>query len=249
MKKLFNLFGYTVQGIDLRTGSDFKDHVVISDSDKDNIQDNIGYITKLYESQGRKIDIHSVVPDVCMGYDPKRGIGIDLHSLYLEQFNALKEQYKKSRKNQMTYIPPFEPRNTPYCQIEIYGTIFARNLRYILASRGLLRTDVSEATGIPEDLIENYMYRGSVPSRKELELIAKALDVNEYWLAGHDVTPEESEATKPPNNEEWRAEAIDLLCSQMKIISEASQADEPEELSALSNSMASIAGILIAYLK
>lgn len=127
----------------------------------------------------------------------------------------------------MTHIPPFESRKGPYSQIEIYSPIFARNLRYILASRGLLRADVSEMTGIPENLIENYMYRGSVPDRKGLELIAKALDVNEYWLAGHhDVTPETYDAKKLSGDKNRRSKVVDILYNQMESLSEAEYAVE-----------------------
>lgn len=126
----------------------------------------------------------------------------------------------------MTHIPPFEPRKSPYSQIEIYSPIFARNLRYILASRGLLRADVSETTGIPENLIENYMYRGSVPDRKGLELIAKALDVNEYWLAGHDVTPETYDAKKLSDDKNRRSKVVDILYNRMESLSVAEYAVE-----------------------
>lgn len=150
----------------------------------------------------------------------------------------------------MAYIPPFEPRNTPYCQIEIYSTFFARNLRYILASRGLLRADVSEMTGIPEDLIKKYMYSGLVPSRKELEIIAKALDVNEYWLAGHDVTPEESDATKPPDNKKRRSKVLDILYNRMESLSKACK-DTPDDLADLINLSVAMAEVAkaISYLE
>jgi len=126
----------------------------------------------------------------------------------------------------MTHIPPFEPRKSPYSQIEIYSPIFARNLRYILASRGLLRTDVSKMTGIPENLIENYMYRGSVPDRKGLELIAKALDVNEYWLAGHDGPLGTYDAKKLSDDKNRRSKVVDILYNRMESLSEAEYAVE-----------------------
>lgn len=150
----------------------------------------------------------------------------------------------------MEYIPPFEPRDNPYGQIEIYRPIFAMRLRYILSSRNLLRADICEMTGIPEDLVGKYVTGSLDPTRKKLELIAKALNVNEYWLAGHDVTPKASDTGKASSNEISYSQAIDILYKQMDfLLQESANTSDSIKLSCLSNSMSKVAEILLKYLE
>lgn len=133
---------------------------------------------------------------------------------------------------------------------------FAKRLEFALNFRGMKQVDLCAITDIPEIDMIQYLNGGYVPKRKELKRIAMALNVNEPWLMGwtvpltkYDGTPEMIVKEKPLGDKDQYSKTIDLLYSQMKIISEASQADEPEELSALSNSMASIAEIILKYIQ
>lgn len=88
------LFGYTVQGTDRRDGAGFEDHIMISDLDAKTPREHLDYITNLYNTQGFQVDKSGIISDEKPGYNPDKGVAIDLdlHQLYLEQLKALKEQ-------------------------------------------------------------------------------------------------------------------------------------------------------------
>ena len=92
------LYGYTVRGIDRRDNAGFEDHIVVSDLDVTSPCDHFTHIMNLYNMRGFQVDRADIIPDDKPGYDPEKGIAIDLdlHQLYLEQLKALKEQQNES---------------------------------------------------------------------------------------------------------------------------------------------------------
>lgn len=68
-------------------------------------------------------------------------------------------------------------------------------LREALSSRDIRPFELSSKTGIPKSSISQYMSGHVKPNGERIYLIAKALDVDEAWLMGHDV-PKEKHTNK-----------------------------------------------------
>lgn len=154
------------------------------------------------------------------------------------------------------YIAPQDLSNDS-CKRKQAPTTFSERLEYALKYRGMRQSDLAKESGITKSSISQYLNDGFEPTKKRLERIAKALDVNEPWLMGWDVpltkydgTPEEFPTAKDSRDEIKRSKAIDILYKQMESLSTASK--EPcdlMELSCLSNSMSGIAETLLKYLE
>ena len=65
-------------------------------------------------------------------------------------------------------------------------------LREAMDIRGLRSVDLVEKTGIPKVTISYYLSGKTVPRSDKLYLLAKALNVNEAWLLGYEVSMERS---------------------------------------------------------
>lgn len=63
----------------------------------------------------------------------------------------------------------------------------AERIRQGLELRRMKQSELVEATGIGKSSISTYISGAYEPKQKNIYLIAKALDVNEAWLMGHDV--------------------------------------------------------------
>ena len=96
------LYGYTVRGIDRRDNSPFEDHVVISDSDEAFYYDHLVYIMDFYNIRGLQVSRADIIPDEDPGYDPDKGVAIDLdlHQIYLDQLKAAKDQQNVSNSEE-----------------------------------------------------------------------------------------------------------------------------------------------------
>lgn len=64
-----------------------------------------------------------------------------------------------------------------------------------MAIRNMKQVDIIEATGINKGSLSSYISGKYEPKQTNIYKIAKALDVNEAWLMGHDV-PMERKSTK-----------------------------------------------------
>lgn len=69
----------------------------------------------------------------------------------------------------------------------------SERIKYALAKTGLKQTDLCKKTGIPKSAMSQYISGAFEPKQDRVELIAKALDVNEAWLMGFDVPMERLE--------------------------------------------------------
>ena len=67
---------------------------------------------------------------------------------------------------------------------------FQQRLKEGMKIRGLRQADLAEMTGLSKSRISHYMSGRYEAKQEALYLIAKALNVNEAWLMGHDVPKE-----------------------------------------------------------
>lgn len=70
------------------------------------------------------------------------------------------------------------------------GNNFQSRLLEGMNLRGLKQVDLAERTGLSKSRISHYTSGRYEAKQEALYLIAKALDVNEAWLMGHDVSME-----------------------------------------------------------
>ena len=64
---------------------------------------------------------------------------------------------------------------------------FSDRMREAMTIRGTKQVDLVRETGIDKGTISHYLKGNYEPKGSNLEKIARALDVNEAWLAGYDV--------------------------------------------------------------
>ena len=69
-------------------------------------------------------------------------------------------------------------------------------LREALEMRKMRPVDLSGRAGVPKGAISYYLAGKSQPKADRLYQIGKALDVNEAWLMGYDVSPERTDEQK-----------------------------------------------------
>lgn len=96
------LYGYTVRGIDRRDGADFEDHIVVSSLNGSDFNERAGSIERAYSLHGFIVSDKDIIPDEKPGYDPEKGIAIDLdlHQMYLDQLKAAKDQQNVSNSEE-----------------------------------------------------------------------------------------------------------------------------------------------------
>ena len=73
---------------------------------------------------------------------------------------------------------------------------FRDRLREAMEIRGMRSVDLVEKTGIPKVTISYYLSGKTVPRSDKMYLLAKALNINEAWLLGYDVSIERSPESK-----------------------------------------------------
>lgn len=73
---------------------------------------------------------------------------------------------------------------------------FRDRLREAMEIRGMRSVDLVEKTGIPKVTISYYLSGKTVPRSDKLYLLAKALNINEAWLLGYEVSIERSQESK-----------------------------------------------------
>lgn len=71
----------------------------------------------------------------------------------------------------------------------------AERLREGMELRQLKQVDIIEKTGINKGALSSYISGKYEPKQNNIYLLAKALDVNEAWLMGHDVSMERKMTT------------------------------------------------------
>jgi transcriptional regulator with XRE-family HTH domain len=69
-------------------------------------------------------------------------------------------------------------------------------IREALSIRNMRQVDLVEKTGIDKAAINNYVNNNYQPKQKALFAMAKALDVNEMWLAGYNAPMERDVADR-----------------------------------------------------
>ncbi len=74
-----------------------------------------------------------------------------------------------------------------------------------MAIRNMKQIDIIEATGINKGSLSSYISGKYEPKQTNIFKIAKALDVNEAWLMGHDVPME-----RKLNNTSYKPSSIDF---------------------------------------
>lgn len=75
----------------------------------------------------------------------------------------------------------------------------ANRIKEGLEARGMKQIDLASLTGISKSSISTYMTGEYEPKQKNIYKMAKALQVNEAWLLGHDVPMDITYSTIPPN--------------------------------------------------
>ena len=69
-------------------------------------------------------------------------------------------------------------------------------LREAMEMRGMRAVDLVEQTGIPKGTISYYLSGKTEPKNDRIYILAKALNINEAWLLGYDVSKERSPESK-----------------------------------------------------
>ena len=67
-------------------------------------------------------------------------------------------------------------------------------------TRGIKQADLCSMTGISKSTMSQYFKGLYEPSQVKIDLIARALDVNEAWLMGYDVQMERKQPTPAPED-------------------------------------------------
>lgn len=73
--------------------------------------------------------------------------------------------------------------------------IIAERLRIAMNLRKMRQVDIIQATGINKGSLSSYLSGKYQPKQTNIYLLAKALDVNEGWLMGHNVPMERMKET------------------------------------------------------
>ncbi len=90
---------------------------------------------------------------------------------------------------------------------------FHERLKYAMNLSGLTQTDLCQKTKIPKSAMSQYISGKFKPKDDRTYLLAKALNVNEAWLMGYNVSMEGKEINKPTDND--RLNEFIELCSQL----------------------------------
>lgn len=67
---------------------------------------------------------------------------------------------------------------------------FSKRLKAAMDKRGVSSTELSRRSGITRSNISLYLHGKSIPRDGNIKRIAEALNIDEYWLSGGDVSME-----------------------------------------------------------
>ena len=107
---------------------------------------------------------------------------------------------------------------------------FQERLKERMDELNLRQADLSEKTGLSKSRISHYINGRYEAKQEALYLLAKALNVNEAWLMGHDV-PKERNYTETESNSssEFEKTAVQVL----SILNKLNEIGQKKALSAL----------------
>lgn len=149
----------------------------------------------------------------------------------IDNFLARYDEEKENKK--MAYIPPLDLSNDSCKQENKTLTTFSERVKYALNLRHLSVSFVRRMLGVSETKMLKYLNGDFKPGKKELEQIARVLDVNESWLTGQDVpmtkydgTPEAFDTAKLSDDKNRRSKVVDILYNRMESLSDAEDAAE-----------------------
>lgn len=75
----------------------------------------------------------------------------------------------------------------------------AQRIKEAMSLRGLKQVDLVEKTGINKGALSSYISGRYIPKQNNLCILAKALNVNEYWLSGYNVPMDSAYIVKESN--------------------------------------------------
>lgn len=149
----------------------------------------------------------------------------------IDNFLARYDEEKENKK--IAYIPPLDLSNDSCKQENKTLTTFSERVKYALNLRHLSVSFVRRMLGVSETKMLKYLNGDFKPGKKELEQIARVLDVNESWLTGQDVpmtkydgTPEAFDTAKLSDDKNRRSKVVDILYNRMESLSDAEDAAE-----------------------
>lgn len=100
-------------------------------------------------------------------------------------------------------------------------------LRLAMDLKDMRAIELSEKTGIPKSAISQYLSGYAKPKQDRIYLIAKALDINEVWLMGYDVSMERQAGGENEQKESLadveHQEAVEKAAELFSRLSEAEQ--------------------------
>lgn len=171
--------------------------------------------------------------------------------------NFLAQYGEEKEREKVSYILSLDLSDDSCKQEKKTLTTFSERFKYVLNLRHLSVSFVRRMLGVSETKMLKYLNGDFKPGKKELEQIARVLDVNESWLTGQDVpmtkydgTPEGFDTAKLSDDKNRRSKVVDILYNQMEILSKAYK-DTPDDLIDLINLSAAMAEIAkaISYLQ
>lgn len=171
--------------------------------------------------------------------------------------NFLAQYGEEKEREKVAYIPSLDLSDDSCKQENKTLTTFSERFKYALNLRHLSVSFVRRMLGVSETKMLKYLNGDFKPGKKELEQIARVLDVNESWLMGQDVpmtkydgTPEGFDTAKLSDDKNRRSKVVDILYNQMEILSKAYK-DTPDDLIDLINLSVAMAEIAkaISYLQ
>ena len=84
--------------------------------------------------------------------------------------------------------------------------------------RNKTQAELCEITGIPKSAMSQYVSGKFVPKQTRIYLLAKALNVNEAWLMGYDVTREREHPEQIPSTKAKKESAPELSEADREIL-------------------------------
>lgn len=98
---------------------------------------------------------------------------------------------------------------------------FKNRLVYAMDCRNIKQTDLCRITRIPKSAISQYISGSFKPKADRTYILAKALDVNEAWLMGYDVSMERNDTSSEQTNKPADNSRLNNLVSMISNLNEA----------------------------
>lgn len=96
---------------------------------------------------------------------------------------------------------------------------FANRLKKALDNSGMSQTQLAEKTKIDKSLISNYLSGNYNAKQDKLTILAEALNTNEVWLMGYDVSKDPNgnqQLEKPVKKHNKSSEEYEILFDKYK---------------------------------